>query len=423
MKSFKDRLPTKLDSLFHILAEIAKAQGIEAYLVGGFVRDSILEKENEDIDVVVSNSGDTFSRAVARKLKSKVDKRSQFGTYAIALAEGIQLDIATARSESYASPSALPDVAPGDLKDDLFRRDFTINSLALSLNASSAFTLIDLCGGFEDLGNGIIRAHHENSFIDDPCRIFRALRYQTRFKFRLDAKTQDWLNHSIALKIPDLLSGHRLWNEIQRTLQENDFYENFRILHEYSLWPLLNPKIEHLSQKSDFLKNIAHQLAWVQERDSGVRIEQWLVHCLALVTPLREEEIEALAQKCQWSNALKDKILTGHRAIETALPELMNACEKNSHEIFELFHPLSPEARVVALALSNTPEARHASELYLKKIRQAGCIELNGDDLIRLGISPGPLFKDIFSALRKARLDEKISSRAEEEFFVKKNFI
>jgi tRNA nucleotidyltransferase (CCA-adding enzyme) len=424
MKSFKDRLPTKLNSLFHILADVANAQGIEAYLVGGFVRDLVLEKENEDIDIVVSNSGGTFSKTVARHLKSQIDKRSQFGTYSIPLPEeGIQLDIATARSESYASPSVLPNVAPGDLKADLFRRDFTINSLALSLNASSAFTLIDYFGGYEDLGNGIIRAHHENSFIDDPCRIFRALRFQTRFKFRLEAKTQAWLKNSIAQRIPELLSGHRLWNEIQRTLQENDLFENFKILNEYSLLPLLNTNIESLSQRSDFLKNIALLHTWVQDRDSEACIEKWIVHCLALVTPLTGEEIEALAQKCQWSNSLKDKILSGHSAIQSALPELMNECEKSPNEIFELFHPLSPEALVVALAQSDTPKAKHDAELYLKKIRQTGRIELNGDDLIRLGISPGPMFKNIFSALRQARLDEQIFSRAEEESFVKKNFM
>jgi len=189
------------------------------------------------------------------------------------------------------------------------------------------------------------------------------------------------------------------------------------------LLPLLNTKIESLLQKPDFLKNIVRQLAWVQERDSEAHIERWIVHCLALVTPLTDEEIEELAQKCQWSNFLKDKILCGHSAIQTALPELMNECEKSPNKIFELFHLLSPEALVVALAQSDTPKANHATELYLNKIRQAGRIELNGDDLIRLGISPGPMFKNIFSALRRARLDEQITSRAEEESFVKKNFI
>ncbi len=426
MKSPTDRLPPRLAPLFQTLAETADTHDIEAYIVGGFVRDLILEKDNEndqDIDIVVSCSGEKFSTTVARHLKTQVEKRSQFGTYAFSLPDGIELDVATARCESYSSPSALPDVAPGDLKADLLRRDFTMNSLALSLNSSPPFSLIDYSNGYEDLSNGIIRAHHENSFIDDPCRIFRALRFKTRLKFRLEAKTQGWLTNSIEQNIPKLLSGHRLWCELQRTLQENDLLENLRILNEYSLLDLINPKIKSLSLKEDFLKNIPIQGEWVQEQDKESSLEKWITHCLALLSPLREEEIEKLAQKFQWNNSLKEQIISGHTAILSALPAMKNEAEKSPNEIYDLFAPLSPEALVVALAQANTPTANRDAKLFLITLRQVGRVELNGDDLIRLGVSPGPLFKSIFSTLRRARLEGRISTRIEEEAIVKNEFL
>jgi len=423
MKSIKQRLPGKINSLFKALADIADKQGIEVYAVGGFVRDLILDANSEDIDIVVSNSGDKFANDIAQSLNEKLEKRSQFNTYAIHLRQGIHLDIATARKESYSSPAALPDVSPGDLRSDLQRRDFTINSLAFGLNTGSPYTLIDPFNGYEDLRNGTIRAHHKNSFIDDPCRIFRALRFKTRFNYRLETDTELWLKKSIEDKIPGLLSGHRIWNEIQRTLKEERLLENLLALGHYSLLNLISPHINKKPLNQEFLKNIPVQLNWLQENEKERQFDKWVVRCLALLLPLERTEIESLAGRFQWNHSLKEKIVSGCNSINTALPLLKNKIEKSRCEIYELFDPLEPEALAAALAQANDSIANQSAELYLKDIRQAGRIELNGDDLIRLGLKPGPVFNKIFSTLRNARLNGHALNKEDEESIVKKEFL
>ncbi|MGE5531929.1 MAG: poly-A polymerase, partial [Bacteroidota bacterium] len=178
------------------LADLAVASGLRAWLVGGAVRDALLGRDSLDLDVAVEGEARQFAEAVAQEWGARMVAHDRFGTYIIEAGEW-HLDIATSRRETYARAGALPLVEPGSLDDDLRRRDFTINAMALPLGADLD-QLYDPLGGLRDLRQGLVRGLHPATFLDDPTRIIRAARYAARFGCRLDEKTQEWLGAALA---------------------------------------------------------------------------------------------------------------------------------------------------------------------------------------------------------------------------------
>jgi tRNA nucleotidyltransferase (CCA-adding enzyme) len=202
-------------------AEADKA-GVRIYLVGGMVRDLLLGQPSVDVDVVVEGDGFAFARKLAHKFKVDAVFHERFRTAALTLADGMVLDIVTARSETYAQSGALPDIVPASMKEDLLRRDFTINALALGLNADNFCVLRDDVEGVPDIESKLVRILHERSFIDDPTRILRAARYMVRFGFQIDALTQDLLNQAVDQDVFKTLTPARYFLELRRILDEKD---------------------------------------------------------------------------------------------------------------------------------------------------------------------------------------------------------
>ena len=190
-------LLSKLDkNTLAILEEIgrkADEQGSLAYVVGGFVRDILLRRRNLDIDVVVEGDALLLAKMYAQQHQASLTIHNRFGTAVVKLTEGYRVDFATARKERYLHPGALPIVEKGVIRDDLFRRDFSINAMAVRINRDSWGQLVDEFGGLEDIKNKKIRVLHEKSFIDDPTRILRAVRFERRFKFIIEPGTREFL--------------------------------------------------------------------------------------------------------------------------------------------------------------------------------------------------------------------------------------
>jgi tRNA nucleotidyltransferase (CCA-adding enzyme) len=193
---------------------------VSIYAVGGFVRDLILNVPNKDIDIVVEGEGIPFAVCLAELFGGKVKSHEKFGTSVVTLSNGDRIDVATARTEYYKHPAALPIVEKGSIKSDLFRRDFTVNSMAIKLTGSNAFCLIDFFDGEKDLRSRKIHVLHSLSFIDDPCRLFRAIRFEQRFGFEIGRQEQVFMRTSIKKNLVDSLSGTRLFNDIKLLLNE-----------------------------------------------------------------------------------------------------------------------------------------------------------------------------------------------------------
>jgi len=203
------------------VGKIADKLKVKAYMVGGPVRDKLLGISNYDLDFVIEGDGIKFAQALNKVLKGKLTTYRAFGTATIE-SDGRRIDIVTARREFYKHPAAYPDVAPGAIKDDLFRRDFTINAMAMALNKEDFGELVDFYNGRKDLKKGVIRVLHDKSFMDDPTRIFRAVRFSVRFGFRIEPRTKRLIREAVLDGLLGEVNAGRIRKEIELFLREKD---------------------------------------------------------------------------------------------------------------------------------------------------------------------------------------------------------
>ncbi|MBC8453381.1 MAG: CCA tRNA nucleotidyltransferase, partial [Chloroflexi bacterium] len=224
-----------------IAAELDDVNG--AYVVGGVVRDLILEREPGDIDLSVVGNARGFSESLASRLGAGVPAESQFLTFKIdtaGLLEGVSaIDVVTARSETYSEPASLPEIATSSMDDDLKRRDFTINSMAISLSGADFGTLVDPGNGFADIMRKRIKVLHDASFVDDPTRIFRAVRYSVRLGFSIDSRTADLISKSF--ENIDHLFGTRVRHEFELMLAEPARGDILRAPEELGILGAISP--------------------------------------------------------------------------------------------------------------------------------------------------------------------------------------
>ena len=206
-------------NIIEIVGKTADKLKVPAYIVGGPVRDKLLGIANNDLDFVVEGDGIKFAGILNKKLKGRLTAYKAFGTATIEV-KGNRVDIVTSRKETYKRPAAYPTVKPGTIKDDLFRRDFTINAMAISLNKKDSGKLTDFYGGQKDLRKGLIRVLHDKSFMDDPTRIFRAIRFSVRFGFKIEPHTKKLIKEAVSGGFLGDVNTGRIRKEIELFLQE-----------------------------------------------------------------------------------------------------------------------------------------------------------------------------------------------------------
>lgn len=254
----ENNLPDELKQLIEKVVGVAGSMGLRVYLVGGIVRDMLLGIPNFDIDIVVEGNAIGLANAFSNEAGGRLVPHPMFNTAKVSVGKR-SIDFAMARTETYGKPGALPVVKPGDIKTDLFRRDFTVNALAVSLNRDNYGELIDIYHGLADLQGQCIRILHENSFIDDPTRIWRAIRYEQRLGFEIESVTLNLLKRDVSTMRN--AGGYRLRRELELALREK---EPEKILHR--AWVLKALQQIHPSLKGD---------KWLSEkfreaRESGV---------------------------------------------------------------------------------------------------------------------------------------------------------
>ncbi len=226
MKRLAEEIQTRVDpelrGILHEAGGLAAETECCAYAVGGLVRDLLLGRGHFDLDIVVEGEGIRFAKSLAGRLGARVKGYERFGTATITLPTGTRVDVATARTEIYDEPAALPRVTPGSIHDDLFRRDFTVNAMALSLAPAEFGRLLDVFGGVRDIRERHIRVLHERSFVDDPTRIFRAVRFETRLGFRIVGSDGRRIAEALSLGLLERLEEYRIAAELRLILREPD---------------------------------------------------------------------------------------------------------------------------------------------------------------------------------------------------------
>ncbi len=218
----KQKMNPVLLVILHEAGDLAAGMGFRAYSVGGMVRDLLLGIDHFDLDIVIEGDGIRFAGSLASRLHAKVKSHERFGTATLIFPDRLRVDVATARTEIYERPAALPRVTPGSIRDDMVRRDFTINALAVSLMPEEFGRLLDFFHGVRDLRERHIRVLHEQSFMDDPTRIFRAVRFETRLGFRMVRSTEQLIVEALSRDILSELEDYRIVTELKLVLAEPD---------------------------------------------------------------------------------------------------------------------------------------------------------------------------------------------------------
>ena len=286
-----NKLPKDFISFIRASSEIAYSLNMKVYLVGGIVRDLIISRESFDYDIVVEGDGIEFSMEVARKFNSNFRKHHRFGT-ATVYYRNYKIDIATCRREYYPHWGALPKVSRASLKEDLLRRDFTINAMALSLNKTSYGRLIDPYGGYIDLKNGIIRIMHDDSFLDDPTRILRAIRFEKRFSFRIEKHTFALLKKAVSKRVLESVDDQRLRDELILILKEPSPLKYIKRIQELASFCFINKSLSINKEYYSLFARIEKAIELYKDKFSTYRrIEEWIIYLMALLSKLPKDDV------------------------------------------------------------------------------------------------------------------------------------
>ena len=426
-----ERLPERILKLLDEAGEVADRLGFSAFLVGGFVRDLLLRIENLDIDIVIEGDGILFAEKFAERLSGRVKSHKKFGTAVVIipslppLEKGgrgeFKIDIATARMEYYEHPAALPIVEMSSLKNDLYRRDFTINTLAISLNKKEAWQLIDFFGGQRDLKERAIRVLHNLSFVEDPTRVFRAIRFEQRFNFSIGKQTMTLLEGAVKKDLFNRLSGSRVYLELVLMLKEREPVKMVKRMQELSLLKFIHPKIIYSDSMKELFLNIGETISWHHLLFIGSEAEGWFIYLMGLLDDLKDEDVLDVCRRLSISEHYKNKLLTSRSQIKEAYQELFSSGTNTfkSSQIYDVLHPLLLEALLFMMAKVPQERIKKAISLYLTKLRSVK-IDITGDDIVGMGIERGPEVGSILKAVRDAKLDGFIKDKKDEMEFVKK---
>ncbi|NOZ69204.1 MAG: CBS domain-containing protein [Deferribacteres bacterium] len=410
----KSRFPPEVYNLLRLAGEVAEELGFSAYIVGGCVRDLLRGEANLDIDIVIEGDGIAFAHALGKRLNVKVKSHKRFGT-AVVITDFLKFDVATARTEYYESPAALPHVEMSSIKKDLYRRDFTINTMAVRLNPGKFGQLIDFFGGQRDIKEKTIRILHNLSFIEDPTRAFRAIRFSERFGFKISKHTVNLIKTAVRINLFDRLSGTRMYDELNLLFIEAEPLRVIRRLAEFDLLKFIHPRTKTLEET---FEAIQETFAWFKLLFFEKEINKSHLFLMALLDELTPQERTEALHRLQVPQKASREILDGIEDSQAALAKLQQASPK---EIYYTLRPLNLHSILFAMARAKDKERKKAISLYLTILRNIKP-ELTGNDLQSMGYTPGPVFKEILTAILEARLERKIKTREEEVDFVRKHF-
>lgn len=408
--------------LIHLIADDAAQSGFPLYIIGGSVRDLILGSAIQDLDLTVEGDAIALARALAKRHGGRVTAHSKFGTAKWFLPKDLQtessetLDLISARSETYKHPAALPTVKPGSMDDDIRRRDFTINTLAIRLDGAHFGELRDDLGGMDDLKQGIVRVLHAKSFIDDPTRMYRAVRYAERYGFTIAEETLALI--PAARPLIEKLSAQRIRHELDLILEEWNAAAMLARLAELDLLQPIHPALtfdESMRQRLTNLhtyRSLQHLSPWNITKGEQMRASDlgWLLWLMSL----SQEQVSALNDRLHFTADLLAALFAASKmyAVQSSFVGLKPS---QCVERLEAY----PLAAVEAVGYAaKDPRVKECFDEYISKWRYIKP-HINGDDLKALGVEPGPRYAVLLRRLRNAWLDGEVKTKEEEKRLLK----
>lgn len=409
----RERLPPWVGELLRAAGDCADRLGMKAYLVGGVVRDLVMRGENLDVDIVVEGDGIRFAETFAEEQGARVRPHHKFGTAVMVFPDGFKIDIATARVEYYLKPAALPTVEYSSLKQDLYRRDFSINTLAVRLSPAGFGELIDFFGAQRDIKEKVLRVLHSLSFVEDPTRILRAMRFERRFGFTVSKHTLNLIRNAVRLDLVGRIPKPRLFNELCLILQEEDPVGIFRRLSGLGLGPSLHPALTLDKAQLSLLGETQEVLAWFSLLFLEEKVEKWAVLFLALLDALPGADAKRFAKDLGARSRVREWVRIGKDEGESVLLRLTSTPSVSRKMIHDILSPLPTEVILYLMARSKHPDIKRYISLYFTQLKNVR-IQVKGEDLLALGYRPGPRYKEIFDLLLEHKLAGELRSKEEE---------
>ncbi len=410
-------LTRELIALLQTVGDVADRFGFNAFVIGGFVRDLLLKKTNMDLDIVVEGDGIVFARRLAEELGVRVRVHERFGTATLVLNDDMKVDIATARLEYYEYPAALPTVELSSIKLDLYRRDFTINAMAIQLNPDHFGTLIDFFNSQNDLKQRAIKVLHNLSFVDDPTRIFRAIRFETRMSFIIVKHTERLIRNAVKMNLFGKADDPRFFTELKLLLSEEHALSAINRLFEFGLFPYLWPDLKpHLQIDRRFnhcLGQAQKAINWFKLLYLEDRFESWIVYLLTILGRSPGTVMTSFCNRFQLAPKIRNFLISEKTQADKTSRFLNRRTDLKNSEIYTALQDLSIEGLLYLMAIARKSEVKKFVSLYVTSMRSEQPL-LNGEDLKTLGYRPGPIFKTILETLLLARLDHTVVTRQDE---------
>lgn len=437
-KLLSTRLPRPMLELLRKAGELGDSLGVEVYAVGGFVRDVTLSRpaaEFDDVDLVVEGDGIAFARALSRQLGGRVREHKAFMTalviYADENGQEQRLDVATARLEYYKYPAALPTVELSSIKMDLFRRDFTINAMALRLNKARFGNLVDFFGGQSDIQRKTIRTIHALSFVEDPTRITRAVRFEQRYGFRITLQGEKLIKNALGLSLVEKLSGARILHELLLIFREDTPQSCLVRLNELGFLAAIHPALALTQEKIELLDSLREVLDWYRLLYFREAPDLGKLYLLALCSAVPAAETAEIVERLGLIPSVRDDLLALRENVRVTLPAIISwsregrkkhakeaagTCEPDENaknrpehcgsisQLCALLAPLSLDGALYLMARASNKEASSSVSQYIYKWRQIKT-DISGNDIRELGLAPGPGYGLIFREVLAAKLD------------------
>ncbi|MCL4079041.1 CBS domain-containing protein [Coriobacteriia bacterium Es71-Z0120] len=412
MTSFQDVLPERIRDVVVEIGRMAHERGVRAHVVGGFVRDMLLARPNLDVDIVVEGDGLAFAEHVAEATGWRIRVHKRFGTAVLIIDRGLHVDVTSARAEYYTRPGALPTVERSSLRQDLFRRDFSINAMAASITPDSFGQIADPFGGLADLERGVVRALHSLSFVEDPTRVLRAARFAVKFGFRIDASTEALLKQAVEMDMLAEVSGARLREELLDIVDEERAAQVFGRLAELGALGGLVPDGVPPADVQPVVAAAAEAYEDLAARFSDP-VRRRVVLVAALVSRASKAAAERWLRRMRFGKEYAAPALAIVERGQGTLRALRDRRPMRDSRIYSLVGALPPEAVVCLWAAAVDPVPRERIGRYvdvLSRVRPA----VTGDDLVAMGFKPGRAFSAILAQALADRLDGKAVGREAE---------
>ncbi len=423
-KLLRERLPKHIYELLTLAGAIADSMHITAYVVGGFVRDILLEYKNFDIDIVVEGNGIAYARELAKQLNGRMRVHQKFQTALVIIAaengKEVRVDITTARLEYYKYPAAIPTMEISSIKLDLFRRDFTINTLGVQLGKNVFGELVDFFGGQRDIHDKRIRVLHTLSFVEDPSRCLRAVRFEQRYDFKLGPITEQLIKNALSLKLMDKLLGARLYHELRNIFDETNPILVLQRLNSLHILKAIHPKLELSPNKVKFFTSLKNMLDWYNLLYFTDRPKIWVLYVLGFCHRLNYKQSAEILRRFGIAKVQQDEILLLRESIRSLRPQIKSwlSGTKKISVLCTLLANASIDALLFMMARSPADDLRKVLSRYITTWRHEK-IDISGKDLLseefsqlsKYRLAPGPMLGQILQGVKDAKLDGLASNR------------